>query len=64
MNHNDKVLDITWNDLDILVFEVKEMIQDALHINLTKRNILKVIGSAYDPIGFLQSIWIKLKILF
>ena len=65
MNHNDKVLGITWNDLDhILVFDVKEMFKDALRVSPTKRNILKVIASAYDPIGFLQPIWIKLKILF
>ena len=78
VNKNDKVLGdcngtrthshvicIIWNDLDdILVFDVKEMFKDALHINPTKRNILKVIASAYDPIRVLQPIWIKLKILF
>ena len=63
VNHNDKVLGITWNDLDdILVFDVKEMFLDALHVDPTKRNILKVVASAYDPTGFLQPVWIKLKI--
>ena len=57
MNHNDKVLGVTWNDLDdISVFDVKEMFKDDLHVNSTKRNIFKVIASAYDPIGFLQPI--------
>ena len=65
VNHTDKVLGITWNDLgDILIFEVKEMFKDVLHVNPTKRNILKAIASAYDPIGFLQPVWINLKILF
>ena len=65
MNHNDKVLSITWNDLDdILVFDVKEMFKDVLHVNSTKRIILKVIAIAYNPIIFLQPIWIKLKISF
>ena len=40
------------------------MFKDTLHVNPTKSDILKVIASAYDPIGFLQPIWIKLKILF
>ena len=31
---------------------------------VTKRNVLKVIASVYDPIGFLQPMVIKLKILF
>ena len=65
VNHTDKVLGITWNDLDdILVFDVKEMFKDAFRVIPTKRSILKVIASAYDPIGFHQPIWIKLKILF
>ena len=40
------------------------MFKDVLHVNLIKHNILKVIASAYNPIRFLQPIWIKLKILF
>ena len=40
------------------------MFKDALHVHPKKGNILKVIASAYDPIGFLQPILIKLKILF
>ena len=40
------------------------MFMNALEIIPTKRNILKLIASAYDSIGFLQPIWIKLKMLF
>ena len=65
VNHTDKVLGVTWNDLDdVLIFNIREMFMDALEIIPTKRNILKLIASAYDPIGFLQPIWIKLKMLF
>ena len=54
MNHNDKVLGITKNDLDdILVFKVKGMFRDALHVSPTKHNTLKVTASAYDPVVFL-----------
>ena len=65
VNHTDKVLGITWNDLgDILIFDVKEMFTDALHVNPTKRNKLKATASGYDPNGFLRPVWINLKILF
>lgn len=62
MSHTEKALGITWNNLDILVFGVKEVF-NVLIVNPTK-HIFKVIASAYNPTGFLQPIWIKLKILF
>ena len=40
------------------------MFKEAQDIKLTKRNILKCIAQIFDPIGFLQPVVIKLKILF
>ena len=31
---------------------------------ITKRNILKIIATIYDPMGFLQPVLVKFKILF
>ena len=38
MNHDDKVLDITWNNSDdILVFDVKKMFKDAITCQSSKQ---------------------------
>lgn len=38
MNHNDKMLDITWNNFDdILVFDVKEVFKDAFTCQSNKQ---------------------------
>ena len=47
-----------------MVLGVSEIFEQAVEIIPTKRNILKIIASVYDPVGFLQPIVIKLKILF
>ena len=61
----EKVLVIEWdNNNDILRFGVNEIFKTATNISPTKRNILKTIASVYDPIGILQPMIIKLKLLF
>ena len=44
--------------------KINEVFKEAITIILTKQNILNVIASVCDPVGYLQSIVIKLKILF
>ena len=62
---NQKVLGIDWDEnKDILKLGVGEIFKNAEKISPTKRNILKIIASIYDPIGLLQPIVIKLKLLF
>ena len=62
---NRKVLGIEWDDDgDKLIFRLNEIFKDALNIHPTKRNILSVISTIYDPVGYLQLVTIQLKILF
>ena len=62
---NGKVLGIEWDDdNDKLIFRLNEILKDALNIQPTKRNILSVISTIYDPVGYLQLVTIQLKILF
>ena len=62
---NEKVLGLQWNEKgDTFVLNVVELFNSAVTIKPTKRNILKVIASVYDPVGYLQSVIIKLKLLF
>ena len=60
-----KVLGIEWDDIrDKLVFHLNETFEDAVNIKPTKRNILSIISTIYDPVGYLQPVTIQLKILF
>ena len=40
------------------------MFEDAIEIVPSKRRILSLISSIYDPVGFLQPLTVKLKLLF
>ena len=61
----DKVLGVIWKeDIDKLVFDVKVCVQNALSYPPTKRNVLRVIAGIYDPLGLIQPIIVKLKLLF
>ena len=61
----DKVLGITWDEIqDELVIDLTPVVEEAVQLTPTKRNVLKVIASIYDPLGFLQPIVVNFKILF
>ena len=61
----DKILGITWNENeDTMIINLKNYIKEAESVVVTKRNVLSVIASFYDPIGLIQPIVVKLKILF
>ena len=40
------------------------MFEDVIEIIPSKRRILSIISSLYDPVGFLQPLTVKLKFLF
>ena len=61
-----KVLGIKWNtNIDTLEFDIRTIIKNALGVEvITKRNVLGVVASFYDPMGILSPITVVLKILF
>ena len=61
-----KILGIQWDkELDLFIFDLKDVINEAIKIEVvTKRGVLKVVASIYDPLGILSSFVINLKLLF
>ena len=60
----DKTLGIIWdNEKDVFVFDFSQLVQEGKKLEPTKRNVLKILSSFYDPIGLIQPIIISLKIL-
>ena len=48
----------------MLVFDFSDICETYKILDITKRNVLKILAMFYDPIGLLQPILINLKILF
>ena len=64
-NDKVKVLGIVWEtESDHLIFFFENLIESFNNIIPTKRNILSLMAKFYDPIGLIQPIIIKLKLLF
>ena len=60
----DKVLGVKWNKVDDnLVYDFKETIERAEGLEPTKRNILSIIASVFDPLGLVSPILLSAKIL-
>ena len=60
-----KVLGVIWNELnDELVMDFEDNVNEARLIPLTKRNLLRILASFFDPIGICQPYIVSLKILF
>ena len=58
------VLGIKWDEFtDKLTSRLSDIFKDSLNVKPTKRNILAIISSIYDPVRYLQPITIELKIL-
>ena len=63
-NTSKKVLGVTWNNkVDTLISDFLDLIKEAKLLKPTKRNVLKILSSFYDPMGLIQPIIIGLKIL-
>ena len=59
-----KVLGLWWNtETDSFLFDLSNLIENAKKCEPTKRNIVSMVSSIYDPIGFLSPVTIQLKIL-
>ena len=58
-----KVLGVFWDkEKDEIYFELKTLL--TAHVEPTKRNIMKFIASIYDPLGLINPIVVRLKLLF
>ena len=65
INNEQKILGMLWDKIeDNLVFRLDDIFKDATNVISTKRNILSVISTVYDPVGYLQPFTMQLKILF
>ena len=63
--NSEKVLGLYWDHKkDIISLKINEVFKETINIIPTKQNILSVIASVYDLVGYCQLIVIKLKILF
>ena len=59
-----KVLGLWWNtETDSFLFDLSNLVENAKKCEPTKRNIVSMVSSIYDPIGFLSPVTIQLKIL-
>ena len=61
----EKVLGIKWDEnKDLLLFDIMNILKKSIELPPTKRNILKLIASIYDPVGYLQPVIVKFRLLF
>ena len=59
------VLGILWdNENDEFIYNFKEALEIVSNFNITKRNISRTLSAFYDPLGFIQPIVMRMKILF
>ena len=60
-----KVLDVNWDTkTDKFVFDFQEIATNALNLPPTKRNILKICNTFFDPLGRLSPIVLQVKLIF
>ena len=60
-----KLLGVLWDsETDTFLFNVYEVEREANQTPVTKRQLLRITASIFDPLGFLSPFTVKLKILF
>ena len=59
-----KVLGHLWNrSEDTFIFKFDKLVKIAQALSATKRNVLKIAASVYDPLGILSPMVVKMKVL-
>ena len=59
------MLGIEWDTInDYLIYSFEDLVESFKSVLPTKRNILGLIAKFYDPVGLIQPVIIKLKLLF
>ena len=60
-----KLLGVLWDsETDTFLFNVDEVERETNQTPVTKRQLLRITASIFDPLGFLSPFTVKLKILF
>ena len=60
-----KVLGINWDiEKDLFGFDFDEIVQLAKDLKFTKRNLLKINATLFDPLGLISPITLQGKLLF
>ena len=63
--NSKKVLGVMWNgETDKLVFDFDDMVEEALSLPATKRNLLRIGSKFYDSLGLISPNVIATKVLF
>ena len=63
-SQDQKVLGINWDiERDEMCFDFEKLVKFARSLNPTKRNLLKMIASLYDPLGIISPFIITMKCL-
>ena len=64
-SRDQKVLGINWNvERDEMYFDFKKLVKFTRSLNPTKRNLLKMIASLYNPLGIISPVIITMKCPF
>ena len=65
MKDEHKVLGLNWNCVtDEFIFKFEALLRLSEDLEPTRRNLLKVTSSFFDPLGVLSLILVEVKILF
>ena len=65
LEDNLKVLVINWHKQnDSFIIDLNKIYEADIELPTTKRNVLKIIASIYDPIGIISPVVVLFKILF
>ena len=65
MKDEHRVLCLNWNCVtDEFIFKFEALLRLSEDLELTRRNLLKVTSSFFDPLGVLSLILVEMKILF
>ena len=59
------MLKIEWDTInDYLIYSFEDLVESFKSLLPTKRSILSLIAKFYDPVGLIQPVITKLKLLF
>ena len=59
------MLGIEWDTInDYLIYSFEDLVESFKSLLPTKRSILSLIAKFYDPVGLIQPVITKLKLLF